>query len=307
MGQNREITTRYNVERTDKMANKNEKVVGVFMDESYAQSALQALQSAGYTAQMADESAISAFGDSGFEKEVVDMYRNRYNEGNGILVVNAGNRGEDALGVMLENGAEYINLSDKSGGQSQGQGQGQRMTAQQYAQMDATNRQYGRVDEQTGRANTADETRLRLHSEELTATKSAQQAGEVELRKVVHEREQQVPVNLRHEEVYVERRAMNEAANADDIRDMTDEVIRVPVYEEQAQLHKQTRVTEEVSIGKNAVEEQQTLSGTVRHEHAEVVTDGNVQVRGDVNDATRNTQQGYTETYGQSAETQPQR
>ena len=38
--------------------------------------------------------------------------------------------------------------------------------------------------------------RLKLHSEELSATKTSQLAGEVELRKVVHEKEQQIPVTL---------------------------------------------------------------------------------------------------------------
>jgi len=255
--------------------NKTDKVVGVFMDESHAQMAMQALQSAGHQAQIADESAIKAFKNSGFEDEVVSMYQNRYNEGNSVLVVNGGNRGEDALGIMLDNGAEYINLSGGSQGGNQGQ------TAQQYAQMDTNSRQYGRVNEQTGRANSAEDMRLRLHREELSATKTQQQAGEVEVRKVVHERQEQIPVNLRHEEVYVERRAINEPANADEIRDMQDEVIRVPVYEEQAQLQKQARVTEEVTIGKNVVEEQQNLSGTVRHEHAEVVNSGDIQVRGE--------------------------
>jgi len=261
--------------------NNTDKVVGVFMDESYAQRAMQALQSAGYQAQLADESAIKAFKNSGFEDEIVNMYQSRYNEGNSVLVVNAGNRGEDALGVMLDNGAEYINLSGSGSSQGGSRAQGQQMTAQDYARMDKNSRQYGRWDEQAGRANSAEDMRLRLHSEELSATKTAQQAGEVEVRKVVHEREEQIPVNLRHEEVYVERRAINEPANPDEIRDMQDEVIRVPVYEEQAQLHKQARVTEEVTIGKNVVEEQQNLSGTVRHEHAEVVNSGDVQVRGE--------------------------
>jgi uncharacterized protein (TIGR02271 family) len=251
------------------MKNNTEKVVGVFLDESYAQSAAQALQAAGYKAQIADGSAIKAFKNSGFQDEVVQVYESRYNEGNSILVVDAQNRGEDALGIMLDNGAEYINLSDKG-----------KTNASQYAQMDTKQRQYGRVNTQTGRAQTAEDLRLRLHREELSATKTAQQAGEVEVRKVVHESEQQIPVNLRHEEVYIERRAVNEAANPDDIRDMQDEVIRVPVYEEQAQLQKQARVTEEVVIGKQAVEEQQTLSGTVRHEHVEVANSGDIQVHG---------------------------
>ncbi len=279
------------------MANNTDKVVGVFMDESYAQRAMQALQGAGYQAQVADESAIKAFSKSGFEDEVVNMYHNRYKEGNSILVVDAGNRGSDALGVMLDNGAEYINLSSSGQGnmQSQSQHKGQRQgNAQDYAKMEKGSRQYGRYNEQAGRANTADEMRMQLHSEQLTATKTAQQAGEVEVRKVVHEKEQQIPVTLKHEEVYVERRPMNEPVNAEDIRDMQDGVIRVPVYEEQAQLHKEARVTEEVTVGKNAVEEQKTLSGTARHEHAEVVNSGNVRVQGDVdgtgNNSNRTTQ-----------------
>jgi len=252
-----------------------EKVVGVFLDEGYAQRAIQALQAAGYNATIADESAINAFRNSGFQDEIVDMYSSRYNEGNSIVVVDAGNQGEKALGIMLDNGAEYINLSDKSGGKGQ-------WTASDYARMSADQRQYGQYNEQAGRANSAEEMRVRLHEEQLTPVKTAQQAGQVEVRKVVHEREQQVPVNVTREEVYVERRAVNEPANPDDIRDMQDEVIRVPVYEEQAQLQKQARVTEEVVIGKQAVQEQQTLSGTARHEHVEVVNDGNVQIQGDV-------------------------
>jgi len=279
------------------MANSTEKVVGVFMDESHAQMAMQALQSAGYQARIADESAIKAFKNSGFQDEVVNVYQNRYNEGNSILVVESGNKGEEALGIMLDNGAEYINLSDKSKSSGGTQRQGQ-WTAQQYAQMDRGSRQYGRWNEQTGRANSAEDMRLKLHREELTATKSTQQAGEVEVRKTVHEKQEQIPVNLRHEEVYVERRAVNEPANPNEIRDMQDEVIRVPVYEEQAQLQKQARVTEEVAIGKNAVEEQQTLSGTVRHEHAEVVNTGDVQVRGDAsgNSGTSQSNAQNTET-----------
>ena len=53
--------------------NQNDKVVGVFLDEQHAQQAIQALQSEGYNARIADESAISAFRKSGFEQDVVDL------------------------------------------------------------------------------------------------------------------------------------------------------------------------------------------------------------------------------------------
>jgi hypothetical protein len=38
----------------DKMKNMTDKVVGVFLDEQHAQQAIQALQSAGYKAQIAN-------------------------------------------------------------------------------------------------------------------------------------------------------------------------------------------------------------------------------------------------------------
>jgi uncharacterized protein (TIGR02271 family) len=282
----------------------NQKVVGVFLDNNYAAQAAQALQSAGYTATQADESAINAFRNSGFQDEIVDLYRSRYNEGNTILVVEGTGSSADAMRVMLDNGAEYINISgkgNKSGGStgdvdySYGYDwQGQGRSAQQYAQMAAGERQYGRYDTQRGRASNAEELHVQLRREELVPTKQAVQAGEVEVRKVVHEREQQIPVTTRREEVYVETRPVQGNAQADEIRDTQDEVIRVPVYQEQVNVEKQSRVVEEAVVGKRAVEEQQNVTGTVRHEHLEVddQTTRNRQTTSDVNDTNTDTRRG---------------
>jgi len=76
-----------------------------------------------------------------------------------------------------------------------------------------------------------------------------------------------------------------------------DQVISVPVYEETVELQKHTRVREEVSLGKRAVEEQQTLTGTTRHEEAELQQSGDVRVNrsatetGNSNAAMRNQRQ----------------
>jgi uncharacterized protein (TIGR02271 family) len=172
-------------------------------------------------------------------------------------------------------------------GQSRGGSQsGQQYDANYYKNLQREQRQYGRYDEKLGRARNEEETRMQLREETLTANKTANQAGEVELRKVVHEKEQQIPVNLKHEQVVIERRDVDRPAEAGEITDMQDEVIRVPVYEEQAQLQKQACVREEVTIGKEAVQEQQTLSGTTRHEHVEVSNSGDVEVRGDADVTT---------------------
>jgi len=266
------------------MAHNRETVVGVFMDESYAQRAVQALQSQGFKAQVGDESSLKNV--SGLAREEAQMYTSRMNEGNSVVIVNnAGNRGEDALNVLLDSGAEYMNLHGQ-GGQQTSQRGSQQYDTNYYQNLSADQRQYGRYDQTLGRARSAEETRLQLREETLSATKTANQTGEVELRKVVHEKEQEIPVNLRHEQVVIERNAVDRPAEAGEITDMQDEVIRVPVYEESAELQKQTRVREEVGIGKEAVEEQQTLRGTTRHEHAEVVNSGDVDVRGDTGTTT---------------------
>ncbi len=261
------------------MAQNKETVVGVFMDETYAQQAVQSLQSQGFKAQIGDESTLNSLSD--LAREEAQMYLGRMNEGNSVVIVrNAGNRGEDALNTLLDSGAEYMNLH--------GQG-GQKYDANYYQKLDSNQRQYGRYDEKRGRASNAEELRLQLREETLTATKTSNQAGEVELRKVVHEKEEQVPVNLKHEQVVIERHAVDRPAEAGEITDMQDEVIRVPVYEESAQLEKQARVREEVTIGKEALQEQQTLTGTTRHEHVEVVNSGDVEVRGDTGATSRST------------------
>lgn len=251
-----------------------ETVVGVFLDQSFAQNAVQALQNAGYKAQIVDDSQLNNL-SSMIGAEESDIYRSRYNEGNTVVLVNAGNRGEDALNLMLQSGAEYINLhADESG--SRGRLQGQSRDANYYNNLDRNQRQYGAYDESRGRANNEDETRVQLREETLSANKRSTEAGQVEVRKTVHEEQREVPVTLRHEEVTLERHAVDRPLEEGEITDMQDEVIRVPIYQEQAELHKQARVSEEVVIGKDVVEEQQTLTGTVRKEDVDIDRAGNV-------------------------------
>jgi uncharacterized protein (TIGR02271 family) len=290
----------------------NETVVGVFLDESYAQQAIQALQASGYNARIADESAIRSFRNLGWEDEVTSLYEGRYNEGNSIVIVE-GADGSAALSTLLQYGAEYINLHGEGAAsgaitttttQTSGQTSGQ-YDAGYYRNLAANQRQYGTYDESLGRARNADEMRLQLREETLTPVKQATQAGEVQLRKVVHEREVEVPVTLRLEEVIIERVPVNREATAGEIGnmndvDMQDQVISVPVYEETVELQKQTRVREEVQIGKRTTEEQETLRGTARSEDVEVDQSGQVRMQGSTDqmstDTHTHTTTGYDET-----------
>jgi len=95
----------------------------------------------------------------------------------------------------------------------------------------------------------------------------------VHLYKDVVQEQQTVSVNLRHEEVTVERVPVTgQASQADLPNAFQDQDIEVPVMGEEAVVGKQVREVEEVRLHKQASEEQQQVSDTVRRER--VVVDG---------------------------------
>jgi len=251
------------------MAKQQYAAIGAFMDESYAQRAIQLLQQAGIRAQIADQGTVQKLGSLGFTDQEARLYQGRLQEGNTIVVAEAGNGSVQPIDILLQAGAENIDMS------KQGQG------AQYYQSLPANNRQYGPYDQDLGRARSADEARLILRREELIANKQAVQAGEVTVRKTVHEHQQEIPVTLQHEEVTIERRPLEGPVSEADLA-AGEQTIRVPVYEEQVQLQKQVR-GEEFVVNKQAVQEQRTVQGTVRHENVEVDQAGNIEITGDAN------------------------
>ena len=115
----------------------------------------------------------------------------------------------------------------------------------------------------------SDGTVVQLAAEELHVDKTRQQAGEVEIHKEVVQEQVQIPVTLEHEEVVITRRAVDGGAYAGDIG-ADEEVVRIPVSEEVANVTKTARVVEEVEVEKRVVTENQTVTGTVRHEELDM-------------------------------------
>ena len=116
-----------------------------------------------------------------------------------------------------------------------------------------------------------DATVVELAAEELHVDKTRQQAGEVEIHKEVVQEQVEVPVTLEHEEIVVTRRAVDrDLAPGEMASDLGDEVVRIPVSEEVANVTKTARVVEEVEVGKRVVTENQTVTGTVRHEEIDI-------------------------------------
>jgi len=216
---------------------------------------------------------VGALREWGVSEEEAQYYESELQAGRVLLTVRANGRHEEAREILRRNGAYDA---------------GMRRGAAEY-EPGAT---FGRTDEGayagaaqagwTADRDTEGAQRIELREEELVPTKEAVQAGQVQLRKTVHEEEREIPVELRREEVTIDRRPADRPLGPGEAADVGDEVISVPVYEERADIRKEGRVAEEVVIGKDVMQEQQTLTGTVRREELDVDQAGDVEVRGDV-------------------------
>jgi uncharacterized protein (TIGR02271 family) len=135
---------------------------------------------------------------------------------------------------------------------------------------------------------TADSATIRVHEEELQATKGVQQVGEVQVRKDVVEEQRTLNVPVTREEVEVTRRVVDrDVSGTDSDAFQEGETIRVPIREEVVEVTKTPRVVEELEIRKVAQQETQTVTDTVRKEVVDVDETGNAREIGTTTDRDR--------------------
>ena len=120
---------------------------------------------------------------------------------------------------------------------------------------------------------TEGEARIPVHEERLDVEKCPTEVGEVQVRKTVQEEQQTIPVELRREEVNVERRDVDDRPASAGEGAFQEGTIRVPVRGEEAVVNKQAVVTGEVVVNKEQTTERQDVSGTVRRERIEADED----------------------------------
>lgn len=109
-------------------------------------------------------------------------------------------------------------------------------------------------------------------AEELQVGKRPVQEGTVNIRKVVRTEQEEVPVELRHENVEVERVDLRDAdvpANA-----FQEQEIDVPVMREEPVMAREAHVTGAVRVNKDVRSEQRTVGGDVRREDVEIDQSG---------------------------------
>ena len=126
----------------------------------------------------------------------------------------------------------------------------------------------------------AEATRIPRYEEELVAEKTAQQAGAVRISKDVTEEQQTLEVPVARGQVRVRRRVVDRPVRDTGEAFQDGGVLEVPVREEDVEVRKEPRVAEEFVISKEAVEDTERVTDTVRRERIDIDRTGDVEVEG---------------------------
>ncbi|WP_027482594.1 PRC and DUF2382 domain-containing protein [Deinococcus pimensis] len=150
------------------------------------------------------------------------------------------------------------------------------------ARMDTTTRRYDYRDTDQSDALFKTPKRLQLLEERLSVDKDRYVAGSVEIGKHVETRQQNVNVELQHEELIIERRPVTDPRPVDGNVTLgaASETVRVDLEAERAEVVKQAFVTEEVEVGKRTETESRTFTETVGREVLDVNKTGSVDLHG---------------------------
>lgn len=124
--------------------------------------------------------------------------------------------------------------------------------------------------------------KLQLLEERLLVNKERYHAGSVEVGKRVETRQENVNVDLKRDEVVIERHPVSEMRPVEGNVTLgaASETVRVDLEAERANVQKQAYVAEEVTVGKRSTTEQQTFTDTVGKEVLDVNKTGDVEVQG---------------------------
>ncbi len=129
-----------------------------------------------------------------------------------------------------------------------------------------------------GRAERGEAVRVPISEEQVKVGKREVETGAAKIRKEVHTETVNTPVDLKREELVVERVDKGEGnVPADAFREGE---VRIPLMKEEAVVQKEAKVTGEVRVGKKQETESQNISETVRKEEVKVDENDDVRDKG---------------------------
>jgi len=107
--------------------------------------------------------------------------------------------------------------------------------------------------------------KINVIKEDLKVGKREVETGGVRLRSRIVERPVEESIRLREEHVNIERNPVDRPATEADFAEFKEGTVEVTEYAEKPVVAKTARVVEEVSLGKEVSEREETISDTVRH------------------------------------------
>lgn len=204
---------------------------------------------------------IGALIGAGIPEHEAKYYHKEFEAGRTIVTVKADGRADDATAILRRYGAYDMSTRGTAAAAST-------TGTSTYAA--------------TGYAADREAGTMQVKEERLRAEKRPVETGEVSVRKEVHTENKTLEVPVQREEIVVERfpvhgKAATQGVAAGDIGE--GEQFRIPVREEQLQVHKDAVVTEEVRVGKQTHQDVERVSGQVRKEDVKVDQTGQVNVK----------------------------
>lgn len=230
-------------------------VIGMFDDVSDAQDAIQQLLDNDFPRAHIDLStqksnrsneSLSDFFSSLFGKDKSSSYTEAARQCEAIVTVHA--ESEDEAWRASE-------ILDESGA----------------LDMDEQARQYENVTpERSAAESMREETTIPIIEEQLNVGKKEVERGRARLRSRIIERPVEETLRLREEHIHVERSAVDRPATEADLASFKEGEVELTERSEVPVVSKESRVVEEVRVGKDVKERDETVRGTVRKTQVDV-------------------------------------
>lgn len=120
-----------------------------------------------------------------------------------------------------------------------------------------------------------DDTRIRLNEENIRVGKREVEAGGVRLRKIVRVETVDVPVELKREEIAIERTPVSGEGGTVSDASFAEDDIFIPLRREEPVIEKSVRAREEIRVTKRSETEKENVSGEIRREGVEIERESN--------------------------------
>jgi uncharacterized protein (TIGR02271 family) len=211
---------------------------------------------------------LGALVDMGIPEEQAGYYAEGVRRGGALLTVEAEDKDLDRISTML-NRFNPVDINQRVESWRQSGWKGYDHSAKPY-----TAKQTTKEREQFQKLNQGGEVRLPVVEEELAVGKRQVQTGGVQVHRRVTEKPVEQDVTLRKEQVKVERRPVNRAADANALDNMQEGSFEVTTQSEEAVVEKRARVTEEVVVNKDVQERTEHVRDTVRRSDVDVQQTG---------------------------------